>query len=362
MIVLILISIISLLFSFLYSTGKFDSGLKLSFLVIIVFTSIRHDIGNDYWSYFDRFEYYVQSFTLQDIYNSLYNIKEVGWIFLNLLCAPLGWHFLIALVTIITQFSFYLFIKNYTPRKWAWIAMFIYLFNPMYFLLSLSMLRQGLSIALFLYAYPFIEKKRIIPSSILIILAISIHHSAIILLPIFIISFLNLKNGHLFSLAFLSIFLVTFIFKDITNNILMTVLNSSEYISDYSNYIGGGTNTFGVGTLLSMIPFAICLLYISNKSISTTDRLQAIICTTGTLTIPFEDIIPLLSRVTLYFSCFTLCVIPKSYCNIVHNKIIRNAFLFIYIITCIYRYLDFWSPNSVYYDYFSTYHTIFELL
>ena len=133
---------------------KHSFFLFLAFVVLTAFLSLGYYWGNDVAKYEERFEFYRDSgISLFEF--SQYGIlalKELGFVFINLLCKPLGFWGMRALLFIVENAIIYYFIVNHVNRKWYWLAVFIYVFNPSFWVLSSSMMRQWLAICIIVQA------------------------------------------------------------------------------------------------------------------------------------------------------------------------------------------------------------------
>ena len=104
---------------------------------------------------------------------------ESGYVVLNWLLGKIGigFHAFLILHAAFCMSSFGLFIYRYSKAPWLSFAMF---FSLSYFEYSFGILRQILAICILLFAVPFIERKKPIPFFLLVILAFTIHRTALI--------------------------------------------------------------------------------------------------------------------------------------------------------------------------------------
>ena len=180
MIPIIILNIICLLFANLYSKGRLPSGLRSIFVLQFLFFSIRVDYGNDYDHYLEIFNMF-SSMPLRDALSTDYNHFELGWRLLCVCLGGLGFQSLIIAVQAVYSISFYKFIKECIPQRYALFAIFIYIFNPDYMLIPLSMLREGVAICFSMLCFTRILREDYKGSLIFAIIAFLFHRTAIIL-------------------------------------------------------------------------------------------------------------------------------------------------------------------------------------
>lgn len=134
----------------------------LAFVLLTAFLSLGYYWGNDVAKYEERFEYYSNSgIALFDF--SQYGfiaLKEFGFVFINLLCKPIGFWGMRAVLFILENAILYYFIVKHVDRKWYWLAVFIYVFNPNFWVLSSSMMRQWLAICIVVLATDFLSRNK----------------------------------------------------------------------------------------------------------------------------------------------------------------------------------------------------------
>ena len=361
MIFIIVISILSLLLVYLASKGVLKNGLELAFSIIILVSCIRYDYGNDYMAYFERFKSVVNyDYSISEILFGKDFDKEKGWYILCKLFSPFGFFTLVAFISIVQNVIYYNFIKKEVAKKHWYLAMFIYLFNNSFFLVQLSMMRQALAISLFVFAWTYIKKKKLIPSLVLIYLATTIHQSAMILYPFILWAFIpKMCKYKYLAYIYIIIFLLLMTNSELLNDIFVGVMSIDDF-EGYMVYEGGNKITkYGLGFVLNLLPLIISLYYLKNGHEENKKLIVSLSCI-GALIIPFGEIIQLLGRVAYYFNIFSIVVVPITYFSINH-KYIRNLLLFIFVFMNLYNYVLFFS-SPIWINKYSTFHTIFEVL
>lgn len=359
MFVIVSVSIIALFLAFLESNRNLKHGLLLGFLLITIVGAIRYNYGTDYIGYSEDFKN-AGSYQISDFFYFKDAIKDFGWSILMKIFQPLGFFSFVAFITFLSNYIFYRFIKENVEREDYWLAMFLYLFTFDMYVLQFSMLRQGLVIALFVWSYHFIKKKKYILPIILTLLSISFHKSSIIIVPFLFLGMVPLKNGRLISITLLALFLVFFISRNFINDLLNSVIQLDLLSTYQSDYMQEGGTGIGVRAILSYIPFLVSIYYFWDKKTVNGPRYLVLLSMIGTLIAPFTTIVHMISRVGYYFDIFTIASVPIAYKHI-NNKIIRLFLLLILIIITIYVYFDRFT-NSIYTNSISQFHTIYNAL
>lgn len=363
MYIVILCSLIALLLTFLETKGKMNGGMKLGIILTAFLGAIHYDYGNDYMPYYEVFKQVTSyPFDIDAILAKEY-YRDPGWVILCFLFKPIGGFFMmVATLNIIQNYIVYKFIKKYVDRKWWTMAVFIYLFNTSMYLLSFSMMRQFFVMTIFLGMWYFIKERKWWVALFTFYLCSFVHSSALILLPFAFWGFISVKNGKIIGLCYFVVLLMLWFFQNILNNIFLYTIAMNETFFDYANTYGNGNNKglhLGLGFIANMIPFVLSIFFISSEkqySIQTKQlvALGAIIY----LITPFSQIIPMVSRIAMYFSIYCLGSTPLIYSNI-KRKEIRTGLLSIYILLILYDYFKFYN-NEIWMEKYSHFNTIFS--
>ena len=349
-----ILNTISILFSYLAKYKEFKFGLKLAFLLIFIFLAIRFNYGNDYMNYYKDF-ITINSFSSIDFYDkALY--YEPGWLLLIRLFKPFGFFTLVMVLSLLNCVIFYLFIKRYVPVQYYWIAVFIYVFTPGFMLVHASAMRQSIAINLFIFSIPFIYKKDFLRYLLCITLATFFHFSAIILIPVYFLVFLNWRINNIGGGIILLIFLSLFIFGDRITPFLDNLIGN--FFQDYEGYIGTGSKIeSGIG-LIFLSLFLTAIIYYSRfekKDIKILFNIAII----GFMFIPIGLLLAMISRVSMYFTPATIVVYPLLIGKI-KNPFQKNLFTFILIAFTLYTFTLFFS-SEIFGEFYKNYRTIFSL-
>lgn len=358
--------VIVVFFGCLASSGIMKHGLKVAFLLIILFSAFRFNYGNDYAEYYARHQSIAKIPSLQTLLGHFdspfdkYQGVELGWTLLNWLFKTFGFEVLIICTSIFTNVVYYKFIKTIVPRKWYWLALFTYIFNPSLFFVPLSMMRQSLGMALFVFSFKYIYDKKLIIATLLIFLASLFHKSGIILLPLVLLGYTNSLSGKKLAFLFGGSFIALLFVQNLTTTLVESAL-TVESLEDYGDYFDNpdfeAADSFGLGFAIRLITLFIPLLFFfSDIKQPFSARLASLIAGFSFLIAPFTQVLGFIGRISYYFSIYTIVATPVIY-NWITNKIVLYGLLALYIAYTLLAYLNFFrDPNWVY---FTHYHTIF---
>lgn len=290
-------------FANLESIGQYKHGLKISFGLIFLFLALRYNYGNDYLNYHDIYELIGESTNLGS--NSLNERIEYGWFILNLICQPIGFFGMTALLALLNCTIYYRFIKKYVPRKYYWLGIFLYIFTPEFMLIHASAMRQSLAIAIFIFSLDYIFKKDLIRYSICIIIASLFHFSALVLLSVYFLGVINQKINLKFIIVYISLLL--FIFVNISFFGMYILQFIDDYFPKYSLY-AGASKFEGTGFILSTLILLI-IYYGKNQNVEKALLFKFVLI--SFLFIPLTQINDLIGRIGMYFSPAMIIVYPS---------------------------------------------------
>lgn len=341
-------------------------GLEIAFIILAIFLSIRYEFGNDYNAYLNNFkEFTFYSFELTDFdkWASLQARGEYGFVILNKVFEPVGFFGFIIFLSIFSLYALYRIIKRYVSPQWYWFAIAILVFNPSFLIIGIAgAIRQWIAVTLFILTFDFIRKQKIIQFIIVMLIASTIHTTALAIIPFCLISFLNIDKFSKTKIAVLSALIALwFIVIPRIGYELFLPLFQNESMEYYTGYMAADTgyNIFGISSLLVIgIPF-ICLSQINKMEHDM--RLMCLLVMCSVLFIPMVSVNTMIGRLAWYFSIFTIIVFPKTM-EILRQKgkislirLIVTALLVYYIYLFIAHFLD-----PLWYDTSYHFHTIFE--
>lgn len=353
MIITVTLGVLCTISAFLARFESFKFGLKISFLFIFVFLALRYNFGNDY-------DGYLKDFIEFNTYNkvSYFNIAdfhyEPGWLILCRAFKNIGFFAMVAFLAAFHCAAYYLLIKKYVPRKYFWLAIFIYIFTPNFLLLQASAMRQSVAISIFIFSLEFIYKRKPVQYAVCILLASSFHTSALVLLPFYFVTYLNIRFENRGMWVLVSFYLLLFLSFNMIGPYLNDIV--SKYFPRYEVYQNGASVKSGFGVIYFSILF-ILLLYFDRFQ----DRRRSLLFKYSFISfifIPLSLYINIASRLSMYFGVATIAAYPliEKSINREAHRIAFSAFL---IFITIYSFVGFFH-SEIWRNSFGTYHTIFS--
>lgn len=298
-------------------------------LIYSVICGIRYDVGVDYLNYWNIYDDIYRFKWSQEI-----NYQEPGWALFTKYLAQHGIHYSIYF-TIIAFFQITLIImsfRNY-PKLLPYV---IIAFYCCWFGVFQNILRQSITLAIFLYLALNINKIKIIQYIIVAILSITIHKSALIIIllyPILNKSYKLPKHPQILCLVYV-ILCVIGVSQDIfslisSNPVLETILRLTQF--DFyvtSNTLDKGIgDTVGIGYCLKII-VNIILILLSNRNLNSGSiKNIGILFYLFYIGMCISAIMPtsmLFSRPLLYFSILGLPIYSQVLFTCLQNRRKRN--------------------------------------
>lgn len=370
MIVVFICSILSVLIAYFSScNGKISEQLfKLSFFPITLLQMIHYNYGNDYMGYLgDHLTYYHKSFKEFLYLHSIESgsFKDMGWaVISHFFPGKAGFFILVALLSLVQNIIYYRLMKEYVEPGLRWKALMIYLSGTSYYLLNFSALRQGFTVAIAVYAIMLSCKNKIQYAIVLVLLAATIHGSAIVILPFLFLNKLKIRNGRFFGTIIVWTTLILFISQSVVSRFYTVIMKYVPILERrYRNYATGMAATdssVGIGFLLNLVMYLVILYFIFRKftEFQKEHRIFMLLAVISLMVVPFQlNISGLISRIGTYFAVFEIVVVPTLYAKI-KDKYIRLGVQIIYVFMMLYAYYGFfflteWSAKS-----YRTFHTI----
>ena len=233
--------------------------LKIIFVILILFTGLRYNVGNDYLTY---------QYNFNAIKTGLGESVSTEPLYLLINYISPNFEFVIFFYAF---FSFYFLYKALIFFSDQYRILNLLIFYSLYFIIfDIHIIRQGLSVSIVLYSYIYLYKKEYKTFLFWLLIAFLSHKSALfvlVLLPFFKINFIK----------FYSIYLIfaSIIFSFFSNHVLSfiyLVMSYIPFISNYSLYyrIEEATN-YGIsfGIICDLILFI--LLFFNRKKLNSKD-------------------------------------------------------------------------------------------
>ncbi len=229
-------------------------------LIISLLVGLRYDVGVDYLTYKDIFEYYISDDLIESLKSS--GVEPV----FTLLCVLLHkmnipYYGMFIIMTLIPMYFFY---RYFNTREYLFIPAMLLLYMSGVFFWYMNIMRQGISFFILLYAVGKLSDGSFFKYLFWVLIASGFHISSLLFLPLFLFYYIHKP---LFERSvFMLIYIITWIFsKDLTYILLSLVEPFIEgYYLKYIDVINtlemsGGT---GLGVLALHIS-DIMLIYMS---------------------------------------------------------------------------------------------------
>lgn len=314
--------------------------------------------------YYDLWDMRYASRDVKDLLDNFFeqtDWTEPGWMVLNALFGfKNGFYCLVAIISLVENYIYYRFIKDYVSPKWRWLAVFLYVFMDNLYLLNFSMFRQGLCVALFVAAVMMMNKKKLLPAIAIIVLSLTIHLSAAVCIPFIALYFLPLKKTNALAVALLGFTFVIFVFKDLVISGLQLAF-AFEELGKYSGYGSKQLGGIGLGYLLMHIPNIVILYALLVDKIKTREeKVIALLAFCDVLITPLQFYgADMAGRLGVFFMAFRLGAIPIVYGNI-KDRTLRIGLVLLLIATTMLLYYQFFEMYSR--EGYTEYKTIFSVI
>ncbi len=241
------------------------TGYWLALFVFALISGLRWDVGVDHLEYLDSYERALRGFN----YVRERGIEE-GYALITNLFATMGLHPVIYFAFLATlQLVFILWALKNEKKLVVAFALAVIVLDGHYFIL-MNGIRQTIAACSFMWAAMFIQNKRLLPYLIWLAFAYTWHHSAFLLLPVFLLAYdKSIWNRPLLNISILGVCL--FLGNIPTWVASITQLSDILQLLGYQNYVDNleeitNTNnyvrfTFGPRMFVNMTGYILVLLY-----------------------------------------------------------------------------------------------------
>lgn len=157
--------------------------LVISFLIPLVVSGLRFDVGTDYFNYIRGYDL-TKNMSIHDLIES--NNIEFGFFFIRKISSWFNnYQLMFWISTFITLLFFYLALFKHKDKLSISLGLMIYLF--VFFPSSLNIVRQHIALAIITYSYRYIFERDLKKFSFFCLIASSFHITALIVLPFYFI-------------------------------------------------------------------------------------------------------------------------------------------------------------------------------
>ena len=291
----------------------------ITFLPVFLFVSVG-EIRSDIWSYLDGYDKLSPS--ISEVFQNWWTDKGPGFTLIEVLIKRVfgnnhdAFRIVFALIQSIPLILIY--------RKYSVdyvLSVFLFITMGYYSGWMMNGLRQFVAACIIFAATPLLIKKKIIPTVLIVLLAMTIHNSAMMMIPIvLVIWFEPWKKGILIS--FIVFVVALFVFVNTTD-----MLN--EEILKYDD----GANPIRI--VISAIPVVIA--FVGRKKIESANNPLINICVNMSVFTMLTFFVATFTngvgtgRLPIYTGLFNLILIPYLAKNVFDEKITKNIKLFFVI-------------------------------
>lgn len=247
---------------------------------------------------------------------------------------------LICLTSVYRKYSTYFF--------WS---LFLFVASSDYFAWMFNGIRQFLAATIAFLALPFIVKKKYVPAIIIILLASTIHKSALILLPALFIVVGKAWNKRTLIFVLLLVVIIVFIGQ------FTTILDSSLADTQYKNVVRDTNDMNDDGThplrvLFYSLPTIIA--FVGRKKLKVVDDPLIHVCVNMSLISSGLYLISMFmggvifGRIPIYMSLYNYILIPWEIDNIIPERHRRNAWILLFFLYIAFYYYQMSITNGVF--------------
>lgn len=330
----IILYLIVILLGILFLIIKREFFTKSIFLILILFSGFRYNVGKD-------FKNYEQIYNNIKI-NNMIEIKkyvEFGYIYLNeiIIYFKGSFQLVLLIMALFSNIFIYKFIKDrffILPQKEKYMiySIYIYFLIGAYYISSFNAVRQFLAISIFLYSYNFIERRKLKRYIIYLTIGSFFHKSLILLIPLYwLLSIKKITLKYFFILIAIDILFV---------NNLDFIIQYIPFYSGYSEKIYKFSTNYIL--LLGLLLLNLSLIFFhKNIKLNKYEYNITLICILLLFTIILnKNIYPslnlVLMRLTSYFYFFSMVTIPRLLWYLKKITRINIPILFFIVMTILY--------------------------
>lgn len=272
----------------------------LSMLPLTFISAIRYDVGSDYLgTYVHGFEIIKNGFAIRD--GGFGFLSKIVLLFTN----DYAGLFIISSFLI----GIFVYLAIFEQSENIVFSIILYVITCEYFI-SMNMVRQSLATAIFLYAIKYLQNKNYDKYVILILIATTIHTSAIIYLGLL---FYELV-ARWWKQIFVSCILI-FLLSDRISSILQFCVYKVPFLRRYFYwYFNSGYNSGEFNLFSFLVQFAVLILLVTIYSIQRNEKLKLYLSLQfmAVIFLLLSKSLPLAQRMSCLFSFANIIYIPNS--------------------------------------------------
>lgn len=317
----------------IYTYKKFNLWFVLVLILSLVI-GLRYKVGADYLSYLDSYNKYKQGYNLS---------FEFGYEMLNKISIYMGFGYTFVLLASSFITNFFI-IKTIKDKSNNFFLSIVILFGSGFIIFQTNGIRQAIAISLIFYSIRYIERNNVWKFILFSILASLFHLSALIMVPFYWLSKIELKK--------ISLILI------LSGSIIIMFLNLNEVISffinllpdffykNYINYIFSNPSRVNTGIRIIFESILFFVIILNLKANIKRNKLKNILFNLTFYGIILRNIIGKywgLNRIPFYFLIFQIILIPLIIKDLSINKYFK--ILIIIFVLLYYIFMFFYEVN-----------------
>lgn len=201
-------------------------------LLFLFLSTFRWENGTDWDSYYNYF------YLMQSSFEKAFMEPGFSWLcHINSIYLNYTWH--LGIIAFLSIVPVAIRIRDYSPFPlFSLLIWFCVVFAHIF------AVRQMVAVSLFVFAWKYIEERRLVPFLCLIVLAATFHLTALVAIPIYF-----LWNKHIpakiLVLSIIIVFIISTVSSQTFANLLSFVGGNSLFEEKLDNYMDNGEETFG---------------------------------------------------------------------------------------------------------------------
>ena len=283
-----------------YRTGLLRRNLwvAMTFFPMYIINAGMYYVGNDYSNYVKEFE---------KIRSGGESTMDIAYVWLNKLIIRLGldFQFVLVILCLVAYILFFVCIHKYSENYP--ISFLLYFVIGYFFLLNLNQIRQWMALILVMLSYQYIERRKIVPFLVLVVLATLFHFTAVIFIPFYFILSVRYKAS-----IYVVLMLILIPFNFFYNRLLQFLFATFR-----PSYVGSAymdkTLQFDMFLIVAMFSVLMMILFYYEAIIDS--RIHTIFMNAffiAFLLIVFCGWIPEVSRFSYYFYMPMIFLVPNT--------------------------------------------------
>ena len=336
-----------------------------AYLLLFIVFAIRFDVGNDYDQYYEAIKrlFYkarTSNYTIAQIYRmddeGEFSFYYISWI-IGKLFSSNTYYLVFAVYGFVTVYFLYKALDKYSCHSWGLLA---YFFTGLLFF-AWDGTRQGAALSIVLYAFTFLQEKKFLKYIIYISAAAIFHTSALIMIPVYFISYVRINKR--ISVSVILFVIVAFwlgVFEEVVKQASIVFSLMDNDYSKYENSFFATALTFE-STNWKIRVTSYALFWISTLIAIDNEKYNAysVLTLIGAIIFILANGSMIFYRISLYFSIVTVLVVPLSF-SLFKGKLKFNKLFLLAAMSGMFLFFTYDSITGKYSRGCSPYKTIFS--